>query len=94
MAPILLESINPAINLVNTRKQMGCHAPLIINFLVQENDYSRASAMMCFKSTVHTNTVQLTGNVTGTRTTRHQSTRETRKGAGMLRGIASKTKIT
>jgi len=36
-------------------------------------------------------TVQLTGNVAGTRTTRHASTRETHKGAGMLRGIASKT---
>ena len=28
--------------------------------------------------------VQLTGNVAGTRTTRHASTRETREGAGML----------
>jgi len=39
-------------------------------------------------------TVQLTGNVAGTRTTRHASKRETREGAGMLRGMASKTKIT
>jgi len=37
-------------------------------------------------------TVQLTGNVTSTRTTRHASTQETREGAGMLRGIASKAK--
>ena len=37
-------------------------------------------------------TVQLTGNVAGTCTTRHANTRETREGAGMLRGIASKTK--
>jgi len=36
----------------------------------------------------------LTGNIAGTRTTRHVSMRETREGAGMLRGIASKTKIT
>ena len=35
-------------------------------------------------------TVQLTGNVAGTRTTRHASARETRKGAGSPRGIASK----
>jgi len=39
-------------------------------------------------------TVQLTGNVAGIHTMRHASTRETREGAGMLRGIASKTKIT
>ena len=39
-------------------------------------------------------TVQLTGNVAGTHTTRHASMRETHKGAGMLRGIVSKTKIT
>jgi len=39
-------------------------------------------------------TVQLTGNVMGTRTTRHASMQETREGAGMHRGIASKTKIT
>jgi len=38
--------------------------------------------------------VQLTGNVTGTRTTRHASTRETREGTGSPRGIASKTKTT
>jgi len=37
-------------------------------------------------------TVQLTGNVAGTCNTRHASTRETHEGAGMLRGIASKTK--
>ena len=39
-------------------------------------------------------TVQLTGNVAGTRTTRDASTRETREGTGSLRGIASKTKTT
>ena len=39
-------------------------------------------------------TVQLTGNVAGTCTTRHASTRETREGTGSLRGIASKTKTT
>ena len=39
-------------------------------------------------------TVQLTGNVAGTRTTRHASTRETREGAGSPRGIVSKTKTT
>ena len=39
-------------------------------------------------------TVQLTGNIAGTRTMRHASTRETRKGTGSPRGIASKTKIT
>jgi len=39
-------------------------------------------------------TVQLTGNVAGTRTTRHVNTRETREGAGKLQGIVSKTKIT
>ena len=39
-------------------------------------------------------TVQLTGNVAGTRTSRHASTRETREGAGSPRGIASKTKTT
>jgi len=39
-------------------------------------------------------TVQLTGNVAGTRTTRHASAQETRKGAGSPRGIASKTKTT
>ena len=39
-------------------------------------------------------TVQLTGNVVDTRTTRHASTRETCEGARTLRGIASKTKIT
>jgi len=37
-------------------------------------------------------TVQLTGNVAGTRTMRHASMRETCEGARMLRGIASKTK--
>ena len=37
-------------------------------------------------------TVPLTGNFAGTRTTRHAKMRETRTGAGMLRGIASKTK--
>jgi len=36
-------------------------------------------------------TVQLTGNVAGTRTTRHASTQETREGTGSPRGIASKT---
>jgi len=41
-----------------------------------------------------TATVQLTGNVAGTRTTRHASTRETREGAGSPSGIASKTKTT
>ena len=40
------------------------------------------------------NTVQLTGNVAGTRTTRHASTRETCEGTGIPRGIASKTKTT
>ena len=44
----------------------------------------------CFSA----DTVQLTGNVTGTRTTRHASTRETREGTGSPRGIASKTKTT
>jgi len=39
-------------------------------------------------------TVQLTGNVAGTHTTRHVSTRETREGTGSPRGIASKTKTT
>jgi len=39
-------------------------------------------------------TVQLTGNVTGTRTTRHASTRETREGTWSPQGIASKTKTT
>ena len=39
-------------------------------------------------------TVQLTGNVAGTRTTRHTSTRETREGTGSPRGIASKAKTT
>ena len=38
-------------------------------------------------------TVQLTGNVVGTHTKRHASTQETCEGAGMLRGIASKTRI-
>ena len=42
----------------------------------------------------HIITVQLTGNVAGTRTTRHASTRETREGAGSPRGIVSKTKTT
>ena len=36
-------------------------------------------------------TVQLTGNVAGTHTTRYASMREIREGAGMLWGIASKT---
>jgi len=39
-------------------------------------------------------TVQLTGNVAGTRTMRHASMREIREDAGTLRGIVSKTKIT
>ena len=39
-------------------------------------------------------TVQLTGNVAGTRTMRHASMRETCKGARSPRGIASKTKTT
>jgi len=39
-------------------------------------------------------TVQLTGNVAGTRTTRHVSTRETRERTGSPRGIASETKTT
>ena len=39
-------------------------------------------------------TVQLTCNVVGTRTTRHASTRETREGAESPREIVSKTKTT
>ena len=39
-------------------------------------------------------TVQLTGNVAGTRTTRQASTRKTREGTGSPRGAASKTKTT
>ena len=51
------------------------------------------TALKLFGNTVVA-TVQLTGNVARTRTTRHLSTRKTSEGAGMLRGIASKTKIT
>jgi len=39
-------------------------------------------------------TVQLTGNVAGTCTTRNASTRETCEGTGSPRGTASKTKTT
>ena len=39
-------------------------------------------------------TVQLTGNVAGTRTTRHASTGETCEGTGSPRGTASQTKTT
>ena len=39
-------------------------------------------------------TVQLTGNVAGTRTTRHTSTRETREGTGRLWEFSRKTNIT
>jgi len=38
--------------------------------------------------------VQLTGNVAGTRTTRHASTREARQDTESPRGIVSKTKTT
>ena len=51
-----------------------------------------------FPNSAHSNcsptTVQLTGNVAGTRTMRHASTLETCEGAGSPRGIASKTKTT
>ena len=39
-------------------------------------------------------TVQLTGNVAGTRTTRHERTRETCEGTGSPRGTARETKTT
>ena len=42
----------------------------------------------------YVHTVQLTGNVAGTRTTRYANTRETREGTGSPRGIASKIKTT
>ena len=38
------------------------------------------------------NTVQLTGNVTGTRTTRQASTRETREGTGAFEELRVKPK--
>ena len=47
-----------------------------------------------FLITRHTTTVQLTGNVAGTRTTRHASTREPCEGTGSPRGTANKTKTT
>jgi len=48
--------------------------------------------LLCFQKSKQTSTVQLTGNVAGTRTTRHASTREICEGTGSPRGTASKTK--
>jgi len=55
---------------------------LFVSFLKDYHNYFLARAP----------TVQLTGNIAGTRTTRHASTRETCKGTGSPQGIANKTK--
>ena len=59
---------------------------VLSHLLQNKHDYTS-----CVVITWVWGTVQLTGNVAGTRTTRHASTRETREGTGSPRGIASKT---
>ena len=64
-----------------------------LEVIIKHHDRKEVEIMTQLAMT-SSSTIQLTGNVAGTRTTRHASTQETRKGTRSPRGIASKTKTT